>query len=55
MIATGPPLDAAAAAASRPVVPPTQPAGWYADPQGIDDLRWWDGGAWTDQTRPDLD
>ncbi|WP_382309849.1 DUF2510 domain-containing protein [Herbiconiux sp. UC225_62] len=26
----------------------TTPAGWYADPAGSPQLRWWDGGAWTD-------
>ena len=25
--------------------------GWYADPGGQADLRWWDGRAWTDSTR----
>lgn len=25
---------------------PTRP-GWYADPRGGDDYRWWDGSAWT--------
>lgn len=29
--------------------PPT--AGWYADPGGSDELRWWDGTAWTSATR----
>jgi hypothetical protein len=27
-------------------------AGWYPDPAGTDALRWWDGGAWTTQLRP---
>jgi uncharacterized RDD family membrane protein YckC len=27
---------------------PAQPAGWYADPSGQARLRWWDGGAWTE-------
>ena len=22
--------------------------GWYVDPAGVADLRWWDGGRWTD-------
>ncbi len=25
-------------------------AGWYSDPNGGSDLRWWDGSAWTDHT-----
>ena len=32
------------AAAAAPAVP----AGWYADPAGRFDLRYWDGGAWTE-------
>ncbi|WP_161602698.1 DUF2510 domain-containing protein [Thermomonospora catenispora] len=28
------------------------PAGWYADPYGTSDLRYWDGSQWTDATRP---
>lgn len=32
------------AAASTPAVP----AGWYADPAGRFDLRYWDGSAWTE-------
>src|SRR5450631_2102223 len=26
----------------------TQPAGWYSDPTGRSDQRYWDGNAWTD-------
>lgn len=26
--------------------------GWYADPEGSDRLRWWDGTQWSDQLRP---
>ncbi|WP_211289462.1 DUF2510 domain-containing protein [Luteimicrobium subarcticum] len=26
--------------------------GWYPDPAGGPDLRWWDGSAWTPATRP---
>ena len=28
------------------------PAGWYRDPRGEAEQRYWDGSAWTDQTRP---
>ena len=27
--------------------------GWYPDPAGSPQLRWWDGGQWTDQFQPD--
>ena len=40
--ATATALPAAAAAAS------TVPAGWYADPSGRYELRYWDGNAWTE-------
>ena len=26
----------------------TVPAGWYADPSGRFELRYWDGSAWTE-------
>ncbi|MBF8194028.1 DUF2510 domain-containing protein, partial [Nonomuraea sp. K274] len=26
------------------------PAGWYPDPYGDPQLRWWDGDQWTDAT-----
>lgn len=29
-------------------VPATTPQGWYADPQGVAQFRWWDGRQWTD-------
>ena len=33
---------------------PTAPAaGWYADPGGSGELRWWDGEAWTPHTHAD--
>lgn len=28
------------------------PADWYADPQHVARLRYWDGGQWTDNTAP---
>lgn len=42
--ATYTPAPAAAAAAAAPAVP----AGWYADPAGRFELRYWDGGTWTE-------
>jgi len=37
-------------AASAPAAAPTPsvPAGWYADPAGRFELRYWDGGTWTE-------
>jgi hypothetical protein len=31
---------------------PATPAGWYPDPAGSTDARWWDGAAWTAHTAP---
>jgi hypothetical protein len=28
------------------------PAGWYQDPSGGRQLRWWDGSTWSDHVRP---
>lgn len=36
------------AAAAAPAVESTVPAGWYADPSGRFELRYWDGTAWTE-------
>ncbi len=46
------PSSAPAAAPSYTPAPasatPAVPAGWYADPAGRFELRYWDGGAWTE-------
>jgi Protein of unknown function (DUF2510) len=34
-----------------PPQPPLPPAGWYADPAGSPQQRWWDGKGWTDHLR----
>ena len=33
--------------------PPAAPAGWYRDPLGIPQLRWWNGMAWTNRIQED--
>jgi hypothetical protein len=46
-------VQPSATPASAGAAPPEAagpPAGWYPDPQGQARLRYWDGGAWTDQT-----
>ena len=42
------------AAAQRDTTPPVgaSPPGWYPDPSGAEQYRYWDGRAWTTQTRP---
>lgn len=30
----------------------TIPAGWYPDQSGAEQLRWWDGEAWSSEVRP---
>ena len=44
--------QAASAAAATPTTSapatPSVPAGWYADPAGRYELRYWDGSAWTE-------
>ena len=39
---------AAAPAAAAPAPTPAVPAGWYADPAGRFELRYWDGSTWTE-------
>lgn len=36
------------APAPAPAAAPAVPAGWYADPAGRFELRYWDGSAWTE-------
>lgn len=38
----------APAPAPAPATEPAVPAGWYADPSGRYELRYWDGAAWTE-------
>jgi hypothetical protein len=35
-----------------PLPPPWPPADWYADPQHVARLRYWDGVQWTEHTAP---
>ena len=43
-----PSVPAYAPAPAAPAPTPAVPAGWYADPAGRFDLRYWDGGTWTE-------
>jgi len=43
-----PAAEAAPAAEPAPTAEPAVPAGWYADPSGRFELRYWDGSAWTE-------
>ena len=42
------PSSATAAPAAAASTASSVPAGWYADPAGRFDLRYWDGGTWTE-------
>lgn len=35
------------------VIDMRQPAGWYPDPTGRRELRWWDGAEWTTHAQQD--
>lgn len=37
---------------AQPLPPPAVPAGWYNDPAGAPDLRYFDGQGWTTHTAP---
>ena len=39
---------AAGAYNPAPATAPSVPAGWYADPAGRFELRYWDGSTWTE-------
>ncbi|MCU1397941.1 MAG: hypothetical protein JWN62_1050 [Acidimicrobiales bacterium] len=43
-----PTAQAAAYQPAPAAAAPAVPAGWYADPAGRYDLRYWDGGTWTE-------
>jgi Protein of unknown function (DUF2510) len=49
------PVEAPRAAPTAPVASPNIPAfqqpGWYADPQGVFRVRYWDGQRWTERTQ----
>ncbi len=49
--ATGP-ATAPSSSAAVAGPPPLAPAGWYPDPAGGPDQRYWDGQRWTVQTTP---
>jgi hypothetical protein len=38
-------------ASSAPVVPSGPEAGWYTDPDGTPNHRWWDGQRWTEHRK----
>jgi hypothetical protein len=42
------PAAPAPAPAPEPAPTPAVPSGWYADPSGRFELRYWDGGQWTE-------
>jgi hypothetical protein len=42
----GPPDLTSGATSSSPTT------GWYSDPAGTGNLRWWNGTTWTSKTRP---
>ena len=42
---------------SSPDLAPFPPSGWYHDPLGLPQLRWWNGMMWTNQieeARPEV-
>lgn len=45
-------IEAALAGPVMAITPVGPPAGWYADKQQSDLMRWWDGQQWADVTQP---
>ncbi len=43
-----PTLERVDSPAPQLLPPPTAPKGWYVDPTGRNEWRWWDGHTWTD-------
>jgi hypothetical protein len=51
-----PPVNSAIAT-PEPARVDTVPAGWYRDPLGLPQVRWWNGMGWTnriDERRPEI-
>jgi Protein of unknown function (DUF2510) len=48
IVEAAPVYTPAPAAAPAAAATPAVPAGWYADPAGRFELRYWDGGTWTE-------
>lgn len=46
--AAAPAAEPAPAPAPAPAAQPAVPSGWYADPSGRFELRYWDGSQWTE-------
>ncbi|ANS29390.1 hypothetical protein R1CP_23610 [Rhodococcus opacus] len=40
--------------APAPVIAQGPPPGWYADPHGTPNTRWWDGTTWTEHLQPTI-
>jgi hypothetical protein len=47
------PMAAPKEPSTTPAPPPLPPAGWHADPSRRHQLRYWDGGSWTEHVHDD--